>query len=90
MIRALESVTGPVEIRTDSMYVFKGCKQYLATWRASGWRSKGREITNADLWIHLSQLLADRTPSAVGMVKVKGHASQKDVLAGRVLAEDKK
>ena len=89
VIRALESDTRPLEIRTDSMYVYKGCVFQLDGWRTSVWRGKHKEISNADLWMRLGKLLALRSPEDVAFVKVKAHASHQDVAAGRVTAEDK-
>ena len=50
VIRALEFDPRPLEIRTDSQYVFKGCTCFLGARHAAGWRTKGREISNVDLW----------------------------------------
>jgi len=89
VLRALEIESRPVEIRTDSSYVFNGCTRYLEAWRSEGWTRKGKDICNADLWQQVSTLLERRGKEEVAFVKVKGHASQQDVMAGRVSAADK-
>ncbi len=65
----------PVEIVTDSEYLRKGVTEWLASWRARGWRTaSGGEVQNRDLW--------ERLDAAIGLRKVrwrwtKGHAGDR-------------
>lgn len=61
-------------IHTDSTYVVKGVTQWLAGWKARGWRNAQRQpVANQDLWGELDGLLAGRT---VAFKWVKGHADE--------------
>ena len=84
MIVAIEAEQRPLEIRSDSTYVFYGCQSI-----AGGTRSKHLSGDNADLWSVLSCLVASRDREAVIMIKVKGHAKDRHVASGEVLAIDK-
>lgn len=59
VIRAFEALTRPVEARvyTDSQYVRKGITEWLAAWKARGWRTADRKpVKNQDLWEELERL----------------------------------
>jgi ribonuclease HI len=59
VIRAVEALTRPVEARvyTDSQYVRKGITEWLAAWKARGWRTADRKpVKNQDLWEELERL----------------------------------
>ena len=64
VIRGLEALKRPtrVELVTDSEYVGKGLSDWLAKWKAHGWRrrtsSGWAEVKNEDLWRRLDALLA--------------------------------
>jgi len=46
-----------VYLHTDSQYVQKGMTEWLANWKARGWRTAGkRPVKNADLWQKLDIL----------------------------------
>jgi ribonuclease HI len=52
-IRALEALKRPstVDLYTDSRYVRDGITQWLAGWKAKGWRTAAKKpVKNADLW----------------------------------------
>jgi ribonuclease HI len=71
-----------VTISTDSQYVQRGVTEWLAGWKASGWKksksSKGsREVLNQDLWVELDKRIAAHT---VRWQWVKGHADDADNL----------
>ncbi len=73
-ISALESLTRPAEITvvTDSAYVKDGITEWLAGWKARGWRlSSGKAVKNEDLWRRLD---AARLPHKVTWRWIKGHA----------------
>jgi ribonuclease HI len=91
-IQALEALKRPcrVELHTDSQYVREGITQWLALWKARGWRtmSKGA-VKNEDLWRRLDEA---RGRHEVEWRWVKGHAGHEmneraDTLAKRGRAE---
>jgi ribonuclease HI len=88
-IRVLEVDSRPVDIHTDSMYVFKGATALLCSWEAAERKSRGREISNADLWKRLRSLMLERPEGHVAFTKVKAHASWQDVASGASTAEHK-
>ena len=72
-ITALESLTQPCEVRlfTDSQYVLKGMTEWLAGWKARGWKTADRKpVKNVDLWQRLEQAAARHR---VQWVWVRGH-----------------
>jgi len=47
-----------VTVVTDSEYVRRGITEYLARWKANGWRSSvGKPVANRDLWEELEELV---------------------------------
>ena len=61
VIRALEALKRPVQARvyTDSEYVRRGVSEWLAAWKARGWRTADRKpVKNQDLWQRLDELRA--------------------------------
>ena len=61
VIRALEALKRPVQARvyTDSEYVRRGVTEWLAGWKARGWRTADRKpVKNRDLWERLDELRA--------------------------------
>jgi ribonuclease HI len=73
-IQALEALTRPcrVELHTDSQYVRNGITQWLAGWKARGWRTADRSpVKNEDLWKRLDQA---RQRHHVDWRWVKGHS----------------
>lgn len=63
----------PVHIVTDSTYVAKGIKEWLAGWKRRGWqKSTGGTVRNVELWQQLDSLLGGRQ---VRVSWVKGHAT---------------
>ena len=88
VIRALESLKRHchVKVYTDSQYVQKGISEWLAQWKARGWRTADRKpVKNEDLWRELDAL-AQR--HKVEWHWVRGHAGhaeneRADALANR-------
>jgi len=73
-IAALESLkrTCDVHLTTDSQYVRQGIEQWVAKWRANGWRTAAREpVKNQDLW---QRLAAVTERHRVRWAWVRGHA----------------
>ena len=77
-IVALESLKRPVraQIHTDSTYVRNGIAEWIAAWKARGWRTAAKKpIKNIDLWQRLETAQA---PHDVTWHWVKGHAGHRD------------
>jgi ribonuclease HI len=78
VIRALESLPGPLHVMSDSTYVVNCFEQrWWAGWLRRGWRnSQGKPVANRDLWETLLPLVleADR-PVTFGWVK--GHSGDR-------------
>lgn len=73
-IAALESLKREcdVHLTTDSQYVRQGIEQWVAKWRANGWRTAGKEpVKNQDLW---QRLAAAAERHRVRWAWVRGHA----------------
>lgn len=73
-IRALAALKGPctVHLHTDSQYVRNGITQWLAGWRANGWRTAAKKpVKNQDLWQELDE---QTRRHEVHWHWVKGHA----------------
>ncbi|MCF2871818.1 ribonuclease HI [Octadecabacter sp. G9-8] len=72
-INALEALSAPstVTVVTDSSYVKDGITKWIYSWKAKGWKKKGGEIKNIDLWQRLDEA---RTRHDVTWEWVKGHA----------------
>ena len=82
VIEGLKALREPcaVTICTDSQYVQRGITEWLANWKAKGWKksknSKGsRAVLNQDLWMQLDKLVS---PHSIQWQWVKGHADDAD------------
>ena len=68
-----------VEIVSDSTYVLKGLSEWMAGWKANGWRRKegGRlaEVKNVDLWQRLDEL---KQLHSLTFTKIKGHSGHSE------------
>jgi ribonuclease HI len=77
VVRGLESLKRPshVKLMTDSVYVGKGLIEWLAKWKANGWRrregTQWKEVKNEDLWRRLDALVAKHQ---LTYVRVAGHS----------------
>ena len=74
VISALGTLREPckVELFTDSQYVANAVKLgWLESWKKRGWKRKGGEVKNLDLWLKLVPLIETHD---VTFVWVKGHA----------------
>ena len=91
-IQALEALKRPckVELHTDSQYVRTGIAEWLAGWKARGWRTASKApVKNEDLWRRLDEA---RLRHEVDWRWVKGHAGHElneraDALARKGLEE---
>ena len=72
-IHALEALERHSEITvvTDSAYVKDGITKWIYGWKSKGWKKKGGEIKNLDLWQRLDEA---RARHDVTWEWVKGHA----------------
>jgi len=74
VISALEALKEPceVDLHTDSQYVANAVNHgWLESWQKKGWRRKGGEVKNPDLWIRLVPLLAIHN---ITFNWIKGHS----------------
>ena len=72
-IQALEALKRPcrVELHTDSQYVRTGITEWLAGWKARGWRTAAKApVKNEDLWRRLDEA---RSRHEVQWRWVRGH-----------------
>lgn len=73
-IAGLEALKRPcaVVLTTDSRYVQQGIEQWVAKWRANGWRTAGKQpVKNQDLW---QRLAAACEKHRIRWAWVKGHS----------------
>lgn len=73
-IVALESLNRDCDVllTTDSQYVRQGIEQWVARWRANGWRTAGKQpVKNQDLWQRLAAAAASHR---IRWAWVKGHS----------------
>jgi ribonuclease HI len=75
VLRALESLPGPVHVISDSTYVVNCFRQqWWVGWKRRGWRnSQGKPLANLDLWQDLLALALDSS-RPVTFEWVKGHS----------------
>jgi ribonuclease HI len=92
VIAALQALKRPAEVRlyTDSQYVRRGVLEWLAQWKARGWKTADRKpVKNVDLWQRLDAAIARHT---VHWHWVRGHSGhdlneRADELAREAIAE---
>lgn len=59
VIHGLKRLTRPskVELYSDSQYVLNGLREWLASWKARGWKTASKKpVKNEDLWRELDEL----------------------------------
>jgi len=74
VIQALNALKRPcqISIHTDSQYVLKGCTEWLAGWKAKGWKTAAKApVKNVDLWQALD---AAQSQHQIKWHWVKGHS----------------
>ena len=75
VINALEALKRPchVVLHADSQYVLKGITEWLAGWKAKGWKTAAKQpVKNVDLWQRLDALVAG-AGHRIDWRWVKGH-----------------
>lgn len=90
VIQALSALKRPchVSLYLDSEYVRKGITEWIAAWKARGWRTSTKApVKNVDLWQQLDALVAG-SGHRIDWHWVRGHAGhagneQADALANR-------
>jgi ribonuclease HI len=79
VVRGLETLKKPthVKLMTDSVYVGKGLSEWMAKWKANGWRRREgkqwKEVKNEDLWRQLDELIARHELSYIRVAGHSGH-----------------
>ncbi|QDL56790.1 ribonuclease HI [Rhodoferax aquaticus] len=76
VIQALTALKRPctVVLHLDSQYVLKGITEWLAGWKAKGWKTASKQdVKNVDLWKRLD-LLVTQAGHVIDWRWVKGHA----------------
>ena len=76
VIQALTVLKRPcaVTLHLDSQYVLKGITEWLAGWKAKGWKTAAKQpVKNVDLWQQLDQLVS-HGGHRIDWRWVKGHA----------------
>ena len=66
VIEGLTAITRPsaVELYSDSKYVLHGLEEWMAGWKAKGWRTAGKKpVKNVELWKQLDELIKAHTVS---------------------------
>lgn len=93
VIQALEALKRPchVVLHADSQYVLKGINEWLAGWKAKGWKTASKQpVKNVDLWQRLDALV-NQGEHRIEWHWVKGHDGdpgneRADALANRGVA----
>jgi ribonuclease HI len=75
-----------VVVTTDSQYVRRGVEEWMARWKANGWKTSDRKpVKNRDLWERLAAALVSHE---VRWKWVKGHAGHVENERVDVLARE--
>ncbi len=90
VIQALSALKRPcsVILHLDSQYVLKGITEWLAGWKAKGWKTAAKQpVKNVDLWQQLDRIVT-QNGHTIDWRWVKGHAGdpgneRADALANR-------
>ncbi|TFZ08080.1 ribonuclease HI [Ramlibacter humi] len=76
VIQGLAALKRPCQVTLylDSQYVLKGITEWLAGWKAKGWKTAGKTpVKNAELWQRLDAL-AHQGGHVIDWQWVRGHA----------------
>ena len=77
VIMSLSALKEPceVELFTDSQYIVNAINEHwLDSWIKKGWKRKGGEVKNPDLWQQIASLIKKHK---VKFIWVKGHAENR-------------
>ena len=76
VIEGLSALTRPCEVTIylDSKYVMQGITEWIAAWKARGWKTAAKQpVKNVDLWQRLDAVVAT-AGHTINWQWVKGHA----------------
>lgn len=75
-----------IELHTDSKYVLQGINEWIANWKANGWKTAAKKpVKNIDLWQQLEEEVARHE---IDWNWVKGHSGvEGNELADRLANE---
>ena len=76
VIEALNALKRPCDVvlHVDSQYVLKGITEWLAGWKAKGWKTAAKQpVKNVDLWQQLDAAVS-QSGHRIEWRWVKGHA----------------
>jgi ribonuclease HI len=78
VLRALQALTGPLHVISDSTYVVNCFRnEWWVGWKRRGWKNtQGKPVANLDLWQELLDLALDPA-RAVTFEWVKGHSGDR-------------
>ena len=85
VLHCLETVSGPIHIKTDSRYVQLGIQQGLRKWKGNAWFKRvhaAEEIEHVDLWQRLDNIIGHMDDGAVKVTWLKGHAMPRHIALG--------
>lgn len=79
VIKAMDAISGPILIVSDSTYVVNCFRQnWWRGWQARGWRNaRGEPVANQDLWRPLVEEVVERRRGQVEFAWVKGHGTDR-------------
>jgi len=89
VIEALQALKRPLQVRlyTDSQYVRRGILEWLAQWKARGWKTADKKpVKNEDLWRALDEQQARHL--SVAWIWVRGHSGHIENERADLLARD--
>jgi ribonuclease HI len=72
-LSAVKKTDARVLLVTDSKYLIGCCTQWMAGWKARGWKRKGDPLKNVDLLQKLDELLSPRTVEFRWVAGHSGH-----------------
>ena len=76
VIEGLSALTRPCEVTVylDSKYVMQGITEWIAGWKARGWKTAAKQpVKNVDLWQRLDAVVSN-AGHTIDWQWVKGHA----------------
>lgn len=78
-LRAIKNQRSSVLVVSDSKYLIGCCTEWMAGWKAKGWKRKGDPLKNLDLLQELDQLISGRAVSFRWVMGHSGHAGNERV-----------
>lgn len=73
-LRCIKRKDVPVDVYTDSAYVYNGITSWIYGWMKKGWKNAKKEpVANKELWLDL--LAEKKLFTEITFNKVKGHAN---------------